>query len=112
MIDARTWWLEGHSLLPERWVRKDDYQLNWLGDLSNAYHHHTRWVRWSWWSWIWRAPEHWGRRAPYKQYRDWGDLSPWEVRWCRLRGHPGTIFYNPGGMEPDNRCSRCLEDIG
>ena len=30
---------------------------------------------------------------------------------CRLRGHSGTIYYNPGALEPDNRCKNCLEEI-
>lgn len=109
---VRTWWAEGRPLLRDSWVRNDDYDLNWLGKLSNVYHRYTCWLRWSWWSYIWRAPEHWTRRAPYTMYRDWRDLEPWRVRWCRLRGHPGIIFYNAGGMEPDTRCSRCMEDIG
>src|SRR5688500_14453098 len=79
MIDVRTWWAEGHPLLRDSWVRKDDYTLNWLGNLSNAYRHHTRWARWSWWSYIWRAPERWTYTRPMKQYREGdrtGALSP------------------------------------
>jgi hypothetical protein len=106
----RTWWAEGRPLLRDSWVRKDDYQLNWLGNLSNAYRHHTRWLRWSWWSYVWRAPEHWTYTNPIKRYRDWKTLNRWEVRWCRLRGHPGIIYYS-SGPEPDNRCKRCKEEI-
>lgn len=101
-------------MLPLRWCYKDDdwSELTWIARAANAYRHHTRWVRWSWWSYVWRAPEHWTYRAPYTRYRDWKSLNCWQVRRCRLRGHPGIIFYNAGGMEPDNRCKRCLEDIG
>lgn len=114
-----TWWSEGRPVLPLRWCYKDDdwAELTWIARAANAYRHHTRWVRWSWWSYIWRAPERWHSRPPGSvpsttRTRDWRGLSPWEVRWCRLRGHPGIIFYNAGGMEPDTRCERCLEDIG
>jgi hypothetical protein len=32
--------------------------------------------------------------------------------WCRMRGHPaGQIWYNPGGLEPDDRCKNCGEYI-
>ncbi len=36
----------------------------------------------------------------------------WHIRWCRFRGHPGIVFYNPGGFEPDMHCTRCGEDTG
>lgn len=107
----RTWWDEGRPIVPLRWVYKGDglAKLSWFGKFLNAYSHHTRWLRWSWWSYVWRAPQHWPRIG--RTYRDWDGLDRWEVRWCRLRGHPGTIYFNPGGMEPDNRCKRCLEEI-
>lgn len=35
-----------------------------------------------------------------------------EIVWCRLRGHPGIVYFNPGGLEPDTHCKRCGEDIG
>ena len=28
---------------------------------------------------------------------------------CRLRGHAGQVFYNPGGFEPDESCRNCGE---
>lgn len=32
--------------------------------------------------------------------------------WCRFVGHPGVVFYNTSGYEPDMRCKRCGEDLG
>lgn len=31
---------------------------------------------------------------------------------CRMRGHScGIVFYNIGGLEPDNTCKNCGEDL-
>ncbi len=31
---------------------------------------------------------------------------------CRIRHHPsGSIYYNPGGYEPDGRCKECGDEI-
>ena len=32
--------------------------------------------------------------------------------YCRMRGHCGVWFYNPGGYEPDMRCKNCDDDLG
>lgn len=64
------------------------------------------------WLYVWQAPTRWTGFPNYRQYRSWSGLNKWTVRWCRLRGHPGMIFYNPGGLEPDTRCERCLEEMG
>jgi len=43
----------------------------------------------------------------------WTGLPIWKIFWCRVQGHQhGVIWYNPGGSEPDMRCSNCLEDQG
>uniref|UniRef100_A0A6M3L277 Uncharacterized protein n=1 Tax=viral metagenome TaxID=1070528 RepID=A0A6M3L277_9ZZZZ len=32
---------------------------------------------------------------------------------CRIKRHPcGSIYYNPGGYEPDYRCSNCGDELG
>ena len=32
---------------------------------------------------------------------------------CRIKGHQdGIIFYSAGGLEPDNHCSNCGENLG
>lgn len=37
----------------------------------------------------------------------------WTTFWCRWRYHPaGPIFYNPNGLEPDDRCRNCGDHIG
>lgn len=51
----------------------------------------------------------WGYRDVAKflgESKSWGNLV------CRLRGHPnGQVYYNPGGLEPDDRCVDCGERI-
>ena len=38
--------------------------------------------------------------------------SLWTAFWCRLKGHPdGPIYYNPSGLEPDDRCINCGDHI-
>jgi hypothetical protein len=93
------WWQEGRPLV-SRWTHDDEQQLTWVGSAANRYHQATRWVRWSWWSYIFMA-------------RDSGNTTARPVVWwCRLRGHPaGRVHWNPGGLEPDNRCRNCGEEI-
>jgi len=31
---------------------------------------------------------------------------------CRYRGHPGVVWYNPNGSEPDMHCRNCGDDLG
>jgi len=32
---------------------------------------------------------------------------------CRLHKHPcGSVYYNPGGLEPDSRCKNCGDYLG
>jgi len=32
----------------------------------------------------------------------------WKRLKCRFNDHPcGSIYYNPGGFEPDDRCKNC-----
>ena len=41
-------------------------------------------------------------------------LIDWIKRfYCRLHNHPeGSIYYNPGGTEPDDRCKNCGDRLG
>ena len=70
---------------------------------------------WKWWYWLtmWFFP-----------LRDWLEYllrkpdNPGEFPGrmerlrCRAMGHPaGQIFYNPGGLEPDDRCQVCGDYI-
>lgn len=43
--------------------------------------------------------------------QDWWEESVLRF-WCRLRGHPGPVYYNASGFEPDWSCKRCGEDLG
>lgn len=40
----------------------------------------------------------------------------WHIRddaiWCKVFGHPGVVWYNPAGLEPDMHCTRCSEYLG
>lgn len=57
----------------------------------------------------WLTPSFWG----YVLSRPERGTESWPiVAACRLRGHDGEIYFNPGGTEPDHRCRRCLEVIG
>lgn len=103
----RWWWKEGHPIvlyiIPDRWCRVEGIggELNWLGKAVNAYYSWTLWLRWSWW---------WGFVLRPRDDTTWGSWLA--TVWCRLRGHPGEIYWNPGGLEPDHRCKRCGETIG
>lgn len=68
-----------------------------------------KWTSPEWWRYVWQPPI-----VSYRtNARSWsGTYGKWRVRFCRLRGHPGIVYFNPGGMEPDTSCTRCGEDIG
>lgn len=37
----------------------------------------------------------------------------WTAFWCRMKGHPeGTVWFNPGALEPDMHCKNCGDDLG
>lgn len=58
----------------------------------------TLWVTPSWWRYLF-SPNPWGE-------------GRWTTFWCRVRGHPnGWIYYNSGGLEPDDRCVDCGEHL-
>jgi len=60
----------------------------------NIYCHFPRFCQPSWWRYVLSA-------------------NSLTNAWCRAKGHPaGIVFYNPGGLEPDTKCSNCEEDIG
>ena len=40
------------------------------------------------------------------------DCEGWTNFWCRLCGHPGVVWYDPLGTEPDMSCKRCGENLG
>lgn len=59
----------------------------------------ARWFEFAWWQYLFSKP--------------WRQKLTWEIFWCRVKGHPnGTVYYNPGGFEPDYRCKDCGEDLG
>ena len=48
----------------------------------------------------------------FRKFDDPQWCSWWEHLKCRINGHPcGSIFYNPGGYEPDGRCKNCGDNI-
>jgi hypothetical protein len=102
MSAFRTWWAEGRPLV-SRWTHsKDGMELTWVAHVADAYHRYTRWVRWSWWSYV---------LGPRQTPKGWGRPSLAATAWCRATGHRGQIYWNPGGLEPDNRCKGCMEEI-
>ncbi len=53
-----------------------------------------------WWDYLFEAPT-----AEYF-------VPFWRVILCRIRLHPnGRIFYNSGGLEPDDRCKDCGDKL-
>lgn len=63
--------------------------------LKNIYHHIIKWFYLDWYKYVFEKP--------YNKTKVW----------CRLRGHPyNIIWYNSSGIEPDTRCSNCLDDLG
>ena len=63
-----------------------------------------------WWCRFWFSLDNWKWLLGKPSHEE---VSRWEAFRCRLAGHPcGTIFYNPGGYEPDDRCKNCYDHIG
>lgn len=89
------------AAVTDRWALTPDDELSRLAKCLNAYYHHTRLVRLTWWKAMLEKPAQTAERR---------GTSRLTVTLCRMRGHAPRIFYNPGGMEPDDRCSRCLEE--
>lgn len=88
-------------MLPVAWThRRNGAELTWLGNALNVYYRRTLWLRPSFWRYF---------LAP-RDKTAWGSWL--STVWCRFRGHPGEIFYNAGGLEPDHRCKRCGETVG
>lgn len=52
----------------------------------------------SWWKYVF-APKNYG-------------YTWFETIVCRIRGHDGPIWYNPGGSEPNMHCTGCGDDLG
>jgi hypothetical protein len=72
----------------------------------------SKWFdRW-WWQYLLMPLD------PTERYIGWyhrrrKNLRSWlrAVR-CRMRGHPcGPIYHNPGGLEPNNHCKHCGDEI-
>jgi hypothetical protein len=74
----------------------DAFELSRSAKVLNGYYRLTRWARPSWWKLMLERPRP-------------GTESYWTVVFCRMRGHAGHIYYS-SGLEPDDRCSRCLEE--
>ncbi len=83
--------------LTEPWAYTAEGELSRVSRTVNRWRRLTRWLRWSWWKTMLEWPAK--GTEPYLT-----------VVLCRMRGHAPRIFYNAGGMEPDDRCSRCLEE--
>jgi hypothetical protein len=61
----------------------------------------SKWFSVGWWKYLFSPP--------YSYYQHLN----WQMFICRAKGHPnGTVWYNPGGLEPDMRCKDCGEDLG
>ncbi len=54
--------------------------------------------------WFWRIKLLWSTRDHGYGY--------WANFWCNLTSHAHVNWFNPTGLEPDMRCSRCHEDLG
>jgi hypothetical protein len=71
-----------------------------------------KWLSVGWWVYLFSSP--WPRYAgPWWLLWSKFYTPRWEIVWCRIKGHPnGRIHFNPGGLEPDNHCKDCGEDLG
>src|SRR2546430_5735653 len=74
----------------EPWAYTESEELSWLSRLDNAQRRATRWFRWSWWRCMLERPVESAEKR---------GTTYFTVVLCRMRGHAGRIFYNPGGME-------------
>ena len=62
-----------------------------------------KWFSIWWWKYLFEPRKSWRQQA----------VSWLTTMRCRLAYHPcGTVYYNPGGLEPDMRCKDCGEDLG
>lgn len=72
------------------------------------------------WRWRWevipRFREVWRALPDRSEWRYWESWRDWASCWfedmrpvlaCWWQGHPGQVFYNPAGFEPDYHCTRC-----
>ena len=58
----------------------------------------------------WRYIFHSGDSPGWSSSRRWRDAI--NRYWCRIKNHPaGAVYYNPGGLEPDDRCKDCGDFI-
>ena len=53
-----------------------------------------------WWKYVFAKPTGYDKRLTFQKI------------WCRMCSHPnGQIYFNPNGLEPDNRCKDCGDEI-
>lgn len=52
-------------------------------------------------------------KADNPRYASLNRIEDWWIRLkCRIKHHPcGSVYYNPGGCEPDGRCKCCGDEI-
>lgn len=70
---------------------------------------------WKWWFWftLWFEPLGSWLGYLFRKADNPHFCTRLERLRCRALYHPsGEIFYNPGGFEPDSRCSLCGDYIG
>jgi len=62
----------------------------------------SKWFSWYWYAYLF------AKQGKY----DRNSCGYWARVWCRMRGHPnGPIFYTSHGLEPDNHCKDCGDEI-
>lgn len=76
----------------------EEYRLRQIGDINNRKHNDKR-------SWAWNASYH------RKQIKQAEDSIEYNKKKLGIKHHPcGSIFYNPGGDEPDPKCKECGDE--
>jgi len=63
-----------------------------------------------WTNWI----ENWFHKEWYQYLfaKKHPDVSWLTVLRCRMTGHKPVFYFNAGGLEPDMRCTGCMDDLG
>ena len=76
-----SWWAGSYAWIPHLWRLSPSYIKNLLSPPADSFHRFYI-------------------------------LDRWHSFKCRWKGHPcGSIYYNPGGYEPDIRCKNCYDEL-
>ena len=62
-----------------------------------------KWFSISWWKYLFEE-----KNSRQKNY----GISRLKMIICKIKNHPnGCIYFNPNGLEPDDHCQDCYEEL-